>query len=131
MLIEALDVLQEHFRKGEFDQAIKKYSEAIAVVVRLRVFVCPSFRCFQSDSAPLFANRSISYLKLIPPNTAAAVEDAKKATSVDPNWGKGWVRLGDALLAHGAPKDQVRAPYQKAVELIQDRGLRNGQLCSF
>ena len=81
---------------------------------------------FQPTSAPLFANRSISHLKFTPPNTAAAVEDARQATVLDPKWGKGWVRLGDALLDHGAQMEEVKASYVKGLELIQEGGMRNG-----
>ncbi|KAJ7578383.1 thioredoxin-domain-containing protein [Mycena floridula] len=94
-----------HFSKGNYGLAVQKYTEAIAIV---------------DTSAPLFANRSIAYLKYTPPYTGPAVQDARKATTIDPSWGKGWVRLGDALVAHGAPQDEAKEAYKKALELIKD-----------
>jgi hypothetical protein len=45
---------------------------------------------------------------------------------LDAKWGKGWVRLGDALLDHGARVEEVKAAYGKALELIHEGGMRKG-----
>jgi predicted Zn-dependent protease len=50
-------------------------------------------------SALLFGNRSLAYLKAQEPEKAA--EDARQAVALEPQGGKGWVRLGDALMAKG------------------------------
>ena len=81
---------------------------------------------FQPTSAPLFANRCISYVKSTPPNTAAAVEDARQATVLDPKWAKGWVRLGEALQASGATKDEIKSTYEKGLELAEEGRIKNG-----
>jgi len=99
----------DHFKKGEYNEAVKKYSTAISIAPL---------------SAPLFANRSISYLKSTPPDIVAAIEDARQATVLDPKWGKGWVRLGEALEANGASAVEIKAAYEKALELIEEGRMR-------
>lgn len=70
----------------------------------------------QPDAAQLYGNRSIAYLKLSPPNADAALADAERATQLQPAWGKGHVRLGEALLAVGGRVDEARAAFEQAVK---------------
>jgi predicted TPR repeat methyltransferase len=46
---------------------------------------------------------------------------------LDPKWGKGWVRLGEALEASGAQVDEIKRIYEKAVELVEEGRMRNGK----
>ncbi|KAF8646750.1 hypothetical protein AX16_007077 [Volvariella volvacea WC 439] len=99
---EAKAAGNEHFKKGEYKEAIAKYTEALDQV---------------PTSAQLYANRSISHLKLTPPDHAAALSDARKATVLDAGWAKGWIRLGDAYVACGE-KGEAKGAYERAVGLL-------------
>lgn len=86
----------------------------------------------------MYANRSVSILKHLSSPSAStplptapnplelALSDARKATELLPTWGKGWVRLGEALVATAAAdgsdaelkKEAVQA-FEKAVVLSE------------
>lgn len=74
----------------------------------------------QPTSAQLYGNRAYARMKATPPQNGAAAEDAKKAVELDPQWGKGWIRLGDALAA-ARPDDKaaIREAYTKAVRTLE------------
>ncbi|KAF7315205.1 Thioredoxin h [Mycena indigotica] len=91
------------YREGKYAEAIEKYGAAIAIA---------------PTSAALYSNRSIAYLKLEPPNHDLALADAQKATEVEPKWGKGYVRLGEALQSLEKNEEAVKA-FEQAVELSQ------------
>jgi len=53
----------------------------------------------------LFTNRSLANLKA--GNKSEAVADAREAVKLDPKNGKGWVRLGDGLVAEGGAEKEA------------------------
>ena len=57
----------------------------------------------------------MSHLRNTPPATALALADAQKATELEPTWGKGWVRLGEALEASEQLKEGAEA-FTKAAD---------------
>ncbi|KAJ7188625.1 thioredoxin-domain-containing protein [Mycena filopes] len=91
------------YKEGKYPEAIEKYTAAIELA---------------PNSAALYGNRSIAYLKSTPPDLDLALADAQKATEVEPKWGKGFARLGEALQAQGKDEDCVKA-FAQAVELSQ------------
>ncbi|KAJ6495726.1 thioredoxin-domain-containing protein [Mycena vitilis] len=91
------------YKDGHYEQAIDKYSAAISLA---------------PNSAALYGNRSIAYLKSTPPNLDLALADAQKATEVEPKWGKGYARLGEALQALEKYEESVKA-FEKAVDFSQ------------
>ncbi|KAL8293661.1 hypothetical protein RQP46_000362 [Phenoliferia psychrophenolica] len=91
------------FKAADFASAIDKYTEAIEIA---------------PTSYILYANRSMSHLKTSPPSPDLALKDAQKATELEPKWGKGWVRLGEALEQLGQLKEAAEA-FTKASELAE------------
>ncbi len=65
----------ELFKKGRFEEAVSKYSEALE---------------HNPDNAVLYSNRSLSYLKL--KNCQKALDDSNECICKDPKWIKGYVR---------------------------------------
>ncbi len=72
----------EYFKKGDYERAIKLYSEAIEL---------------DSKSPALYANRAFAYLKTEAYGLAS--QDANAAIAIDPNYVKAYYRLGSAHLA--------------------------------
>ncbi|KAK4046761.1 hypothetical protein OIV83_005866 [Microbotryomycetes sp. JL201] len=103
---EAKDLADAAFKAQDFDKALEHYSEAIE---------------HASESPQLYANRSITHLKI--GNSSAAVSDAETSVKLSPTWGKAYVRLGDALLALDGQTNTTKAraaeAYEKAVEYSQ------------
>ncbi|KAJ6558415.1 thioredoxin-domain-containing protein [Mycena vulgaris] len=91
------------YKEGRYAEAIEKYTAAISLA---------------PTSAALYGNRSIAYLKSIPPDLDLALADAQKATEVEPKWGKGYARLGEALQAMEKDEECAKA-FEQAVELSQ------------
>ncbi|KAJ7928471.1 thioredoxin-domain-containing protein [Mycena leptocephala] len=91
------------YKDGHYAEAIEQYTAAISAA---------------PNSGALYGNRSIAYLKLTPPNLDLALADAEKATEVEPKWGKGYARLGEALQALEKDEEAVKA-FEKAVDLSQ------------
>ncbi|KAJ7496975.1 thioredoxin-domain-containing protein [Mycena latifolia] len=91
------------YKEGRYPEAIEKYTAAISVA---------------PTSAALYSNRSIAYLKSEPPELDLALADAQKATEVEPKWGKGYARLGEALQALQRDEECAKA-FEQAVELSQ------------
>jgi len=82
----------QFYKQKQYREALSKYSEAIDL--------CP-------QCVPFYGNRSAVYLMLGQPRQA--LEDAKTATSLDPEFAKGWTRiarccvmLGDTVTARQA-----------------------------
>lgn len=94
---------QAFYKDGRYAEAIEKYTAAISLA---------------PNSAALYGNRSIAYLKSTPPNLDLALADAQKATEVEPKWGKGYARLGEALQALERDEEAAKA-FDQAVELSQ------------
>ncbi|KAJ7076854.1 thioredoxin-domain-containing protein [Mycena belliarum] len=91
------------YKEARYAEAIEKYSAAILLA---------------PTSAALYGNRSIAYLKTDPPDLDLALVDAQKATEVEPKWGKGFARLGEALQALERDEECAKA-FEQAVELSQ------------
>ncbi|KAF7321575.1 Thioredoxin h [Mycena kentingensis (nom. inval.)] len=89
------------YKDGQYPEAIEKYTAALS---------------HAPSSAALYGNRSIAYLKCTPPEADLALADAQKATEVEPKWGKGYVRLGEALQVLERDEEAVKA-YEQAVDL--------------
>jgi small glutamine-rich tetratricopeptide repeat-containing protein alpha len=80
---------------GSDAAAVKLYTSAIAAA--------PSGK----NVHIYFANRAAAKSKMS--DFAGAVEDAKASTQADPNYSKGWNRLGSALLSSGRASEAVAA----------------------
>uniref|UniRef100_A0A0C9RGH3 TSA: Wollemia nobilis Ref_Wollemi_Transcript_28244_2339 transcribed RNA sequence n=1 Tax=Wollemia nobilis TaxID=56998 RepID=A0A0C9RGH3_9CONI len=86
------------FSVGNFDEAIKHFSEAIALAPSNHV---------------LYSNRSAAYASLH--KYVQALEDAKKTVEIKPDWSKGYSRLGAAYVGLGKYDDAISA-YTKGLE---------------
>lgn len=91
------DAGNEHFKAGRFAEAVAMYSAAIAISGRNHV---------------LFSNRSAAHLGRGDARSAEA--DARKCVELDPSWAKGYLRLGDAIVAQGRATDAI-AEYAKGL----------------
>lgn len=88
------------YTQGDHNNAIKKYTAAINIA---------------SDNAILFANRAACRLAL--KQYEQARKDAQKATELDPNYAKGWGRLGAAFESLSEYQRALDA-YGEAIECI-------------
>lgn len=84
---------------GNYDEAIKHYSEAIVLDPKNHV---------------LFSNRSAAHAKA--GNYTAALEDAEKTVSLNSTWSKGYSRKGSALAYLGRYDEAILA-YEKGLQL--------------
>ncbi|GAA5905051.1 hypothetical protein JCM8208_007670 [Rhodotorula glutinis] len=87
------------FKKGEFDKAREAFGRAIELA---------------PTSFILLGNRSLSSLKLSPPDFSSALSDAEAAVGLAPTWAKGHVRRGEALEGLGRT-DEAVAAFEEAV----------------
>eukprot|EP01096_Ripella_sp_DP13-Kostka_P016678 TRINITY_DN8211_c0_g1_i1.p1 TRINITY_DN8211_c0_g1~~TRINITY_DN8211_c0_g1_i1.p1 ORF type:complete len:438 (+),score=246.01 TRINITY_DN8211_c0_g1_i1:87-1316(+) len=89
----------EKLAAKQFDEAIRLYGEAIDI----------------NPTNPIyFANRAAAYSHQ--KKHLEAIQDCKKAIELDPNYSKGWSRLGLSLYSLGNFGDSAQA-YKKALEL--------------
>eukprot|EP00834_Sanchytrium_tribonematis_P001780 NODE_46_length_32145_cov_0.918711.p7 type:complete len:496 gc:universal NODE_46_length_32145_cov_0.918711:2481-994(-) len=86
------------FKQGNYQDAISFYTEAINV----------------EPTHVLYSNRSACYTHL--QMFQEAVDDAKKCTELNPQWSKGFNRLGTAYEGMGKFKESIEA-YQEAAKL--------------
>ncbi|KAL5463404.1 hypothetical protein EMCRGX_G032297 [Ephydatia muelleri] len=101
----------EYFKNGDFPGAIKHYSEAIKR---------------NPDDAKLYSNRAACYTKLL--EFQLALKDCEECIRLDPNFIKGHIRKGHALMAL---KDSAKAEssFRKALELDpQNQEAKDGLL---
>lgn len=113
-LNKALELKEEgnlHVKNNKFGLAVKKYSDAISQPG------LPS-----KELAILHSNRSLAYLKL--GNYYKAKDDALGTTLLNPNWWRGFGRLGHAYLSVDKYK-QALMNFEKAIELDPDCKLQN------
>ncbi|KAF6261090.1 hypothetical protein COO60DRAFT_1682349 [Scenedesmus sp. NREL 46B-D3] len=87
-----------NYKSKAYQQAADLYTKAIELDL---------------SSAVLYSNRSSAYLQL--GDLRLALEDARKATSLKPDWEKGWFRTGAALQELGWLDEALRA-YQSALD---------------
>ena len=86
------------FSAGQFEEAIKHFSEAITLAPSNHV---------------LYSNRSASYASLH--KYKEALDDAQKTVELKPDWAKGYSRLGAAYIGLGKHDEAVKA-YSKGLE---------------
>ncbi|XP_012283788.1 stress-induced-phosphoprotein 1 [Orussus abietinus] len=79
-------------QEGKFDDAIKYYTEAIAL---------------DNANHVLYSNRSAAYAKS--KQYQLALEDAEKTILLKPDWAKGYSRKGSALVYLGKLDDSIKA----------------------
>lgn len=87
------------FAAGNFDDAVKHFSDAIALSPTNHV---------------LYSNRSAAYGSLH--KYVDALTDAKKTVELKPDWAKGYSRLGAAHVGLGDSQEAVSA-YKKGLEI--------------
>ncbi|XP_027359984.1 hsp70-Hsp90 organizing protein 1-like [Abrus precatorius] len=87
------------FSSGDFDAAIRHFSDAIAL---------------SPSNHVLYSNRSAAYASL--QKYTDALADAKKTVELKPDWSKGYSRLGAAHLGLAQYDDAVSA-YKKGLEI--------------
>jgi tetratricopeptide (TPR) repeat protein len=69
----------------------------------------------QPTSYLLLGNRSLTSLKLSPPDYSSALSDAEAALKLAPTWAKGYVRKGEAL--EGLERyDEAKTALEAAIE---------------
>lgn len=86
------------FSSGNYEEAIKHFSEAIALAPTNHV---------------LYSNRSAAYASLHKYNEA--LQDAKKTVEIKADWSKGYSRLGAAYVGLGKYDDAISS-YKKGLE---------------
>jgi len=106
------------FQKGDYPEAIKHYSEAIAR---------------NPDDAKIYSNRAACYQKLAAPHLA--LKDCEECIRLEPEFVKGYIRKGYALLAMKESK-KARAAFESALELDENSsealdGIRKCSMGSF
>ncbi|OSX76690.1 hypothetical protein BU14_0178s0006 [Porphyra umbilicalis] len=79
-----------HFAAGRYADAVDAYTAGLRV---------------EGGNVNLLSNRSAAHLKL--GHLAAAEADGRAAVAADPQWPKGWWRVGVAQLEGGHPADAV------------------------
>lgn len=87
------------FAAGNFDDAVKHFSDAISLSPTNHV---------------LYSNRSAAYASLH--KYADALTDAKKTVELKPDWPKGYSRLGAAHVGSGDYQEAISA-YKKGLEI--------------
>lgn len=96
------------FAAKDYDKAIELFTAAIAL---------------DPSNHVLFSNRSAA--KAGKKSWSAALEDAEQCVTINPTWGKGYIRKGAAL--HGVRRyDEAIAAYEKGLEYEDSPALRKG-----
>lgn len=93
-----------NFNEKKYDLALKQYSKAITLD-------------FNEDKYKIYMNRCLTFFKL---NLfEEALEDAIKATELNPSYSKAWGRLGSCLTALKR-NDEAKIAYKRALHLESD-----------
>jgi len=113
------DTGNNFFKEAKYSSAIEAYTRAIDLSSLTSTGV-----------AVLYANRALSYLKLLPSQPSVTernklrpqiLQDAIKANELEPLWGKGYVRMADAFLESASEESLSVVPEEK-----RDEGRRKG-----
>jgi len=96
---EEKELGNELFKRGDFSNAIKHYSEAIKR---------------NPEDPKLYSNRAACYTKLAAFDLG--LKDCEMCTSLDDKFIKGWIRKGKILQGMQQPSKALTA-YQKAIEI--------------
>ena len=99
MDVELKNKGNQAFQAGNFDEAVKLFSEAIAINPNNHVY---------------FSNRSGAYASL--ENYEKALEDAEKCIEINPSWAKGYARKGFAQF-YMNDIEGAKQTYEKGLEL--------------
>jgi len=102
------EVLKQHadnnFNEKKYDLALKQYSKAISLD-------------FNEEQYKIYMNRCLTFFKLN--RFEEALEDAIKATELNPSYSKAWGRLGSCLTALKR-NDEAKIAYKRALHLESD-----------
>jgi tetratricopeptide (TPR) repeat protein len=102
------EVLKQHadnnFNEKKYDLALKQYSKAISLD-------------FNEEQYKIYMNRCLTFFKLN--RFEEALEDAIKATELNPSYSKAWGRLGSCLTALKRI-DEAKIAYKRALHLESD-----------
>mmetsp|Transcript_7011 Transcript_7011/g.11128 ORF Transcript_7011/g.11128 Transcript_7011/m.11128 type:complete len:352 (-) Transcript_7011:60-1115(-) len=105
------------FQKGDFQGAIKYYSEGLAafgITTTKEPVITNGFLSTNPAAHALFSNRSACEERL--GNYNDALRDAVACTLIRPKWPKGWARKGEALIGLKRYPDAAAA-LQKGIAL--------------
>jgi len=94
---------------GKFDDAVKFYTEAIAL---------------DENNHVLYSNRSAAYAKA--GKYRPALEDAERTVQLKPDWGKGYSRKGSALAYLGRIDESMKAYEEGLVHEPDNAQLKEG-----
>jgi tetratricopeptide (TPR) repeat protein len=94
---------------GKFDDAVKFYTEAIAL---------------DENNHVLYSNRSAAYAKA--GKYRPALEDAERTVQLKPDWGKGYSRKGSALAYLGRIDESIKAYEEGLVHEPDNAQLKEG-----
>lgn len=102
------------FQAGRYPEALAKYSAAIKL---------------DPTKATFYGNRCAAHSKM--GNHEIALEDAEKATTLDPAWSKGFIRKSQVLTALGRGRDALHTLEVAAGSFVGDvpfeAALKNAQ----
>jgi tetratricopeptide (TPR) repeat protein len=93
----------ERLKQGDYEGAIRLYSDAIAL---------------RNDCAVYYSNRAAAYQYL--QKHQLALEDAQQCVKLDPTFFKGFMRVGHSLVALGRPQQAIDEGFAPALALQPD-----------
>lgn len=90
----------ERLKQGDYEGAVKLYTEAIAL---------------RGDCAVYYSNRAAAYQYLS--KHQLALEDAQMSVKLDKTFFKGFMRIGHSLMALGRPQQAIDEGFEPALSL--------------
>eukprot|EP00759_Apiculatamorpha_spiralis_P053341 PhF_6_TR616/c0_g1_i2/m.803 len=93
----------EYFNKKDNQRAIETYTMAITIAPH-----------DAENLHVIYSNRSVAYLQT--GNVTKAIDDARRCVALRPDFGRGYVRLGKALVEAGEVKEAIEV-YRKCLEI--------------
>lgn len=102
------DLARRQYEQGKYEDAVTSYTAALN----------PELRCPASEQQILLSNLIACRLKIGGTAQArAALDHAKQCIALNPNWGKGYVRLASAYIALGGHSNDACNALQRALSL--------------